>query len=218
MDDRFSILTVCTGNIHRSALAAALLERWRTWYLLDPVAAAVTVTSAGFDAPSGAPMGTRAQAIARALGADGSAHLATRMTDRMISDADLVLVASVHHRDETVRRVPAALRKTFTIREAGRIAASLDLPHPPAGVDDLLRTVALLAGNRVQADDSDDIIDPQGRNEEAHLQMANEEVPALARLAHALLGMPKSDADAYIDVAGTPEALRAQLRKVRPGA
>src|SRR6478609_5948740 len=121
----FSILTVCTGNIHRSPLAAALLGTWAGWYLPPSLAPHVGVRSAGFAAPVGAPMGSHVQTVARALGADGSAHTASQITDGLIAGSNLVLVASRRQRDEVLARVPSALRMTFTMREAGRIAAGL---------------------------------------------------------------------------------------------
>ena len=218
MGDPFTILAVCAGNIHRSALAAALMERWRTWYLPPAVAADVAVRSAGMIAPVGAPMGSRAQRIAHALGADGSRHSAVQLTDSAIDAASLILVATVRQREQVIQRVPTALRVTFTIREAGRIAGSLGPRMTPASVADLAGTVAVLAGRRVAADGSDDIIDPQGLGDDAYLQMAREEVAPLARLAHVLFGMPKADVAAYTDAAESTDALRAELHRVEHGA
>lgn len=207
----FTILTVCTGNIHRSPLAAVLLQTWAQWYLPAPASAEVRVRSAGFAAPVGAPMGRRVQLIARALGADGSTHAATRLTDELLVDADLVLTASRRQRDEVLSRVPAALRRTFTIREAGRIAGALDDARRPGSVRDMADVVGLLADRRgVVADpDVDDILDPQGLDDAAYRQMAQEEIAALATLAHVLLGMPRGDVDAYLAAAEDPAALVA---------
>lgn len=218
MGERFTILTVCAGNIHRSPLAAALLERWRTWYLPPAVAADVVVRSAGLVAPVGAPMGTTAQAIARSLGADGSQHAASSLTDRDIKAAGLVLVATARQRDDVAQRVPAALRKTFTMREAGRIAALVGARPAPGSVADLVGTVSEFGGRRLPDDGSNDIIDPNGLGVDAYIQMAQEEVPPLARLAEVLLGMPGADVTAYVDVAGSPESLLAELRRTERGA
>ena len=38
MSDGFSVVTLCTGNVHRSALAAALLRQWAQWYLRPELA------------------------------------------------------------------------------------------------------------------------------------------------------------------------------------
>jgi protein-tyrosine phosphatase len=176
----FTVLTICTGNVNRSALAAALLDRWASWYLPPDLADRVLIASAGLGAPAGARMGRRTSAISEALGADGSVQL-----------------------------VPAALRTTFSMREAGRIAAALAPWSTPDGVDDLRQTVAAMADNRTAApgNEADDIIDPQGKDDEAFLTMARQEVPALATLAIALFAMPPAEAAAYAEAVEDPSLL-----------
>jgi len=209
----FSILTVCTGNIHRSPLAAALIETWAGWYLPASLAPHVGVRSAGFAAPVGAPMGSHVQTVARALGADGSAHTASQITDDLIAGSNLVLVASRRQRDEVLARVPSALRMTFTMREAGRIAAGLRDGDRPEVARDLVDTVARMADHRGAHVDAaaDDVIDPQGRDLAAYAQMTREEVVALAHLGRALFGMPQPDVEAYIAAAEDEAALLATL-------
>jgi protein-tyrosine phosphatase len=199
MSDVFRILTVCQGNVHRSALAASLLQTWAGWYLPSDVASRVRVGSAGLGAPEGAPMQGAVLQIAAALGADGSDHRARRISDDLIGDADLVLTASRRQRDDVVQRVPAALRTTFTVREAGRIAALLDVTGDP-GIARMQAVVSDLALHRSAPADSsdDDIADPQGRDDDAFREMARTEVPALARLAVLLFGMPRADYAEYL--------------------
>jgi low molecular weight protein-tyrosine phosphatase len=79
--DPFTVLVVCTGNLNRSALAAALLRTWAGWYLAPDVAQDVRVISAGLGAPAGRPMRTKTRVIAESLGADGSEHRATQITE-----------------------------------------------------------------------------------------------------------------------------------------
>ena len=66
----FRILVICTGNIHRSPLAAALLETWAAWYLPAGLAAEIRVRSAGLAAAAGSPMSERVQRIAGEFGAE----------------------------------------------------------------------------------------------------------------------------------------------------
>ena len=196
---RFGILAVCTGNVHRSPLAAVMIDRWARWYLPAELSDRVSVASAGTGAPVGAPMGSRPLAIAAALGADGRAHRATQLSDDALVAADLVLVASRLHRDQVLSQVPSAMRRTFTFREAGRIAERLQ-PRRLDTVADLRAVVAALAEGRsaVAAPGAeDDVIDPQGLGDDAYRQMAAQEVPALASLAAVLLGMPPGDQAAY---------------------
>jgi protein-tyrosine phosphatase len=205
----FSILAVCTGNVHRSALAATLLQGWARWYLPEDLAARVEVRSAGLAAPAGAPMGRRVQAAATALGVDGALHRATVIDDRMIASANLVLVASRRQRDHVLARVPGALRRTFTMREAGRIAAASAEACVPHTVEELTETVADLARRRSlhARGAEDDIVDPQGRGEEVYEVMLTEVVTSMAQLAQRLFGMPRPEVAAYVRAASNPRAL-----------
>jgi protein-tyrosine phosphatase len=202
--DDFVVLAICAGNLHRSALAEVMLRRWATWYLPSSLAAQVRTASAGLIAPVGTPMGERVQQIAAALGADGSAHSATRLTDAHIRDADLVLTASRRVREVVLQREPSAVRRTFTIREAGRIAASLD-PVDATTVQDLRVAVNRMSDHRSPGDD--DIIDPEGRGDEAYAALVVQEVPALVQLATMLYGMPEGDVARYLDVVKTGDGL-----------
>ncbi|WP_404430596.1 hypothetical protein LG299_12210 [Microbacterium lacus] len=205
MAERFTVLTVCTGNIHRSPLAADLLRTWAEWYLPQEVAASIVVESAGTGAPVGRSMGRTASRIAQALGAEPAEHRARQLADDMIERADLVLVAATHHRDDVLARVPRALRKVFTVREAGRIAELL-LPDAGAGVavragaavTQMRARVAAFSDNRAAGGTGvDDIIDPHGLGTDAYLQMTIEAVEPLTALAGVLFGMPQVEVDAY---------------------
>lgn len=198
MDSTFRILAVCTGNLHRSALAETMLSLWADWYLPQTLSAQVRVSSAGTAAVVGASMTARVAAIARELGARDTAHTASQITDAEISSADLVLVAARTHRDEVLSRVPSALRRTFTFREAGRIAGRLSDVHVPGTIVALRRVVSSMSEYRFAVSpDDDDVTDPQGLGDDAYARMTREEIPALASLAHVLFGMPRADVDAY---------------------
>jgi protein-tyrosine phosphatase len=196
--ESFTVLVVCTGNLNRSALAAALLRTWADWYLPAPVGSQVTVASGGLAAPVGSHMRSRTRVIAAALGADGSAHRAVQVTEGGIRAADLVLVAEATQRDQVLGFAPAALKQTFTIREAGEIAARMPPGPAPATLDDVRARASALAANRSLANGAiTDIIDPQGLDDEAYREMARQEVPALARFAAVLFGMPPREVAAY---------------------
>ena len=204
----FRILVVCTGNVHRSAFAAALLRQWSDWYLPEDVVSHVFVSSAGTHAATRAPMDPTVLGMVSALGGDGRDHRAAQLTDEDIVSADLVLVATRRHRDAVLSRAPSALRRTFTIREAGRIAELLEPVRRPR-LDELRSIVAALADRRVEVGGSssqDDVADPEGKGREAFGRMAAEELPPLVTLARALLGMPKGDVEAYLEAAVDPFA------------
>jgi protein-tyrosine phosphatase len=90
----FSVLIVCTGNVHRSALADELMATWANWYLPVAVAGRVKISSAGTHAPVGTPMGATVRRIADELGAENRQHRAAALTAELIEGADLILTAA----------------------------------------------------------------------------------------------------------------------------
>jgi len=180
-ENPFTILVVCTGNVCRSPLAEQLLAKAAG----EKFAGSVVVTSAGTEAPVGAPMSPLAAEISVGQGADPSAHAATQLTVDMVRAADLVLVASRAHRSEVARMLPRVARRLFTIREFGRLAEAVTETAPEAAesADDLRELVAKAVGLRgyltpVDAD-LDDIVDPIGRSDKTYRRMESELVPAV---------------------------------------
>ena len=88
------ILLVCTGNICRSPLAAALLER----ALGERAAEGITVSSAGTGAWDGAPVSEGAYLVGLERGLDLSGHRARLLTRELVERADLILTMARHHR------------------------------------------------------------------------------------------------------------------------
>src|SRR5213593_4249684 len=88
------ILLVCTGNICRSPLAAALLDR----ALAQRGSDGLEVASAGTGAWDGAPVSEGAYLVGLERGLDLSAHRARLLTRELIEQADLVLTMARHHR------------------------------------------------------------------------------------------------------------------------
>lgn len=100
------ILVVCTGNICRSPVAAALLAR----ALPEKV-----VSSAGLGAVVGEGVEPKARALAEAAGLEVSHHQARQLTPQMLSEADLILVMSEGQRQAVGRMAPEALGKTMRL-------------------------------------------------------------------------------------------------------
>lgn len=87
------VLLVCTGNLCRSPMAAAILRR-----LLDERNRSdVLVTSAGTAAWEGAPASEGAYLVALEHGLDLSAHRARQLSEEVVVEADLVLGMGRHH-------------------------------------------------------------------------------------------------------------------------
>lgn len=97
---------VCTGNICRSPMAEAIFKD-----LVDDV----EVSSAGTIALSGAMASYNAIEACKNHGLDLSGHKATRVDDSGIDEMDLVLTATVSHRDYLKEVYPHL--KIYTIKE-----------------------------------------------------------------------------------------------------
>lgn len=102
------VLYVCTANICRSPSAEALLRRAGV--------PGVEVASAGTAAVHGAPCCSLAPLL------EGVEHPSQPLTADLVGGADLVLTAAREHQSTVLALDPDARAKTFTIRQAGRLA------------------------------------------------------------------------------------------------
>jgi len=156
----FAVLFVCTGNVCRSPVAERLfLAR------LAP-GAPVTASSAGAGALEGYGIDGPSAAALRELGADPAGHQARSLTESMVAEANLILTAQTAHRGAVLQANPTAMRRTFTLREFGRLAAALPSPRGLPALEGLRARVSEVADQRgvVSAGQprGDDIGDPFG--------------------------------------------------------
>lgn len=185
-----SVLVVCTGNICRSPIAERVLQA-----ALDAATPAgaprVRVVSAGTGAVVGHPVEPEAAAIVVRSGADPEGHAARQITATDVRDAALVLTATREHRSAVVRLVPAAVRRSFTVREAGRIAAArageVRGTDPAERLASLVDVLARARGSlAVREAEQDDVVDPF-RTDAATWELAESQLlPAVRALAAAL--------------------------------
>lgn len=94
------VLILCTGNICRSPVAAALLRQALG-------SAAVQVESAGTAALAGKPADPLAGELMAERDIDISAHVARQATGDMLTRSDLILVSERAHLQWVVDRFPA---------------------------------------------------------------------------------------------------------------
>lgn len=182
------ILTVCTGNICRSPLAAQLLAT----RLAD---LGVTVSSAGTRARGGTPMTPEAQALAADRGVPSSLsvdHAARYLTPAHVAAADLVLAMTRDHRREIVELDPSRVRTAFTVREFARLAADVSDDELRAaasggagGRERFAAALAVVAGRRglvlpPASLEEDDVVDPYGRSTATYERSADEMAPGIA--------------------------------------
>jgi protein-tyrosine phosphatase len=112
----FKILVVCTGNICRSPVAERLIQAQS-----DALALPVLVHSAGTQSMVGHDMTPEAAHLAEHYGADPAGHASQQLTERLITDADLILTATREHRSKVVSLHPRAARYTYTLNQFARL-------------------------------------------------------------------------------------------------
>ncbi|MCR2784965.1 MULTISPECIES: low molecular weight phosphatase family protein [unclassified Microbacterium] len=186
----FEILTVCTGNICRSPLAALML---RTRLAdLD----GVVVHSAGTHGLADAAMTDEAVELALARGAlrdHAAAHRARFLTEQHLASPDLILAMAREHRRAIAELAPARLRSTFTVREFARLAVTLtdeeltDAADAASMTDAAARlraATALIARQRgllppLPDPADDDVVDPFRRSWKTYELSASQLDPAI---------------------------------------
>ena len=186
------ILVVCTGNICRSPLAAALLARHAL--RLD---AAVEVTSAGVHGLTGEPATVDMCAEATSRGLDLSPHRAAVADRQLVADADLVIAMTDRHRTQLARIAPRAKERVFTLKELVRLSASV--PPPPRGgalrerLDRLVRAAHHARALTVAPSEGEDVADPYGGSLEGYRRCADEIEQLVDQLAPWLFGRADTD-------------------------
>jgi protein-tyrosine phosphatase len=158
-------LFVCTGNVCRSPTA----ERLAVAYAARSNFQDFTASSAGVRALTGHQIQPSAARVIEELGGDTSHFAARQLTSAMVASADLVLTMTRAHRADVLKLAPQQLHRTFTLREAVRLASECNA-----------RNVAELAGFRPQfsANAPSDIPDPIGQNE-AFFEMVGAQISDL---------------------------------------
>lgn len=202
------VLTVCTGNVCRSPLAAALLaERLKGF--------PVIVESAGMRALVDQPATDETVRIAVDHGVGTAAidaHRARVVDEALLGDSHLILALAREHRHSVVDLAPRRLRSTFTLRELarlGREATDAELEEMAAASTDpverlrlLLAFVSSLRGmiDPPPAAVDDDVIDPYRRSWETYELSASQLVPAIGDVARVL----RVAAGGHASVGGDP--------------
>jgi len=183
-----SILVVCSGNICRSPVAEGLLRRGvQRRFGAD----APEVSSAGTIGLEGSPATSESVQAAAERGVDISAHVARRLTDAMVQEADLVVCMAAEHRAAIEQRVPSAIDRSFTLKELTRLLDD-DTPTSPQPLDTLAtRAGQAAAGRRTGRSANpydEDIVDPLGMPLETYRAIAWELDEWIERLLGGLFG------------------------------
>ena len=115
------ILTICTGNICRSPMAAALLKS-----RLGP---SHRVESAGVAAVVGYPPTKEMARTAAERGLDLSTHRARQLQATLASDFELLLVMERAHKRWVAANIPQARGRTFSLGHW----RNMEIPDPYGG-------------------------------------------------------------------------------------
>jgi protein-tyrosine phosphatase len=178
------VLFVCTGNICRSPAAELLLRAGLG------TGAGIETASAGVAALVGEPV---AEPMARLLGeagVDPRGFTARQLDPALARSAALVLTMTTEQRTTVVSRAPAAVRRTFTVREfAGLLragGAGGEVEGPDGHLDALVRAATRARGLRLVVPGTEDIEDPYRRPDDVYARVLAQIEDDVARLLEAL--------------------------------
>lgn len=179
------VLAVCTGNICRSPAVERLLAA-------RLAGTDVHVSSAGTRAVVGHPVSEPMVPLITDGGGETAWFAARSLTEDLVRGADLVLALTRGHRSSVVELAPAAVRRTFTLRELARLVPHVDpqvLHDSGATPGARVRALPALAAavRHVAGTGEDDVVDPIGGSDALYRQSYDELAPAVDVIAAALL-------------------------------
>jgi protein-tyrosine phosphatase len=179
VEDRFSLVFVCSGNRFRSPLAAALVGRLTRDLPID-------VTSVGTLNLHGVPALTEAHTVGSHWGVDLSGHRSRVLTPGAVAAADLILGFEQTHVRHAVVDGAAAQSRAFTL---GEFVRNLDaIGESAAGATLIERARRRVAaahearGGVLGPLNTDELVDPFGRKRNVYRAVGDE----LRRLSFAL--------------------------------
>ena len=107
------IMFICTGNICRSAMAEGMMKK----LLDDKNKSNIEVCSSGIYAETGDYATYNAVEAAKKYGADISNHRATNIRDSKIEEMDVILCATLSHKQSVLYLYPNLKGKVYTMKE-----------------------------------------------------------------------------------------------------
>ena len=122
------IMFICTGNICRSAMADGMMKKLVKENNID-----VEICSCGVYAETGDYATYNAVEAAKEYGVDISSHRATNIRDSKIKEMDLILCATISHKQSVLYLYPELKGKVFTMKEYAKIykeGQDMDIKDP----------------------------------------------------------------------------------------
>ena len=219
------ILFVCEGNLCRSLFAERLIET----ALGAGDGSTLTVASAGTKAAPHLEVPQEIDMILRSFGADTRDHTPRELTASMVADASLVVTATRDQRTAVVRAHPRAVQYTYTLPQLERRLRLAERhgkfdaePKAPATarLSQLVEIVRSQLDPPTGTPESDDVVDPYGRDIDVFSEMVRESRPGLDLLARHLGGAGIDDPEPLIGPDASTERLTIDERtraSRRPG-
>jgi len=163
------VLFVCTGNICRSPAAELLLRA------ALGTGTGIETASAGVAALVGEPVAAPMARLLRDEGIQTEGFVARQLDPALARSAALVLTMTTDQRATVVSRAPAAVRRTFTLREfvglVGLAGTPVEARDPGDRLTALVRTATRARGLLAPAAHMHDIEDPYRRTEEVYARV-----------------------------------------------
>jgi protein-tyrosine phosphatase len=150
------VLFVCTANICRSPMAAALFAKAAHDYGADGAVAA----SAGF-LEGGRPAHDSVMEILGQKGIDLSRKRSRKLSADLVDGADLILTMTSEHARGVVSRFPSSIDKVYTLRHFAVVVSPRDLDQTPEAWLEVIS--ASTRRSYVSDDEAGDVPDPIGR-------------------------------------------------------
>lgn len=120
------VMFICTGNICRSAMAHAMLEK-----KIKEIKKDIEVYSCGIFAENGDVSTNEAVQTMKEYDIDLTNHKATNIQNSKIKDMDIILCATTAHKNNVINMYPELKEKIFTMKEyAGYDDNDLDIKDP----------------------------------------------------------------------------------------
>lgn len=110
------VLYVCTGNTSRSPFLEAI-TRTLALRTVPALGRRLLVSGAGIDARPGEPLDPAIAVVLAERGIEPPVGWAQPVTAQRCAEADLILTAEPHHRDELTGRFPEVAGRVFTLGE-----------------------------------------------------------------------------------------------------
>ncbi|MBI3763715.1 MAG: low molecular weight protein arginine phosphatase [Chloroflexi bacterium] len=123
-----AVLFVCTANVCRSPMAAALFSAQLARRAAGVAAEEWTISSAGTWAVDGFPATAHALEAVAAKGIDLAPHRSRLLNEASLDAADLVLVMTRSHREAILAECPSAAGKVYLLSQM--VGQTFDVRDP----------------------------------------------------------------------------------------